>query len=49
MFYITGLELTFFSGVYSTALGNNKHFGLEAKGLIGIAGMFVGVGEILGK
>ncbi|KAJ8317966.1 hypothetical protein KUTeg_003057 [Tegillarca granosa] len=42
------LELTFFSGVYSTALGNTQHFGSDAKGLIGIAGMFVGVGEILG-
>ncbi|KAL3875933.1 hypothetical protein ACJMK2_033837 [Sinanodonta woodiana] len=44
----TGLELTFFSGVYGTCLSNTKQFGSDAKGLIGISGMFIGVGEILG-
>ncbi|XP_053392761.1 UNC93-like protein MFSD11 [Mercenaria mercenaria] len=44
----TGLELTFFSGVYSTCLSNTKYFGDESKGLIGISGMFIGAGEIIG-
>ena len=47
--YITGIELTFFSGVYGTCISNNSHFGSEAKGLLGISGMFIGVGEILGE
>lgn len=48
-FYISGVELTFFSGVYGTCLSNTLHFGEEAKGLIGISGMFIGAGEIIGK
>ena len=41
--------MTFFSGVYGTCISNNKHFGDDAKGLIGISGMFIGAGEIIGK
>jgi hypothetical protein len=41
--------LTFFSGVYGTCISNNMHFGDDAKGLIGISGMFIGAGEIIGK
>ncbi|XP_062586951.1 UNC93-like protein MFSD11 [Saccostrea cucullata] len=44
----TGIELTFFSGVYGTCISNTQQFGQDAKGLIGISGMFIGVGEILG-
>ena len=44
-----GFELTFFSGVYGTCISNNLWYGGEAKGLIGISGIFIGVGEILGK
>ncbi|KAL4239617.1 DUF895 domain membrane protein [Mactra antiquata] len=44
----TGLELTFFSGVYSTCISDTNIFGDQAKGLIGISGMFIGVGEIIG-
>ncbi|XP_078081645.1 UNC93-like protein MFSD11 [Mustelus asterias] len=44
----TGLELTFFSGVYGTCLGATNHFGNEAKSLIGLSGIFIGVGEIIG-
>ncbi|XP_055510184.1 UNC93-like protein MFSD11 isoform X2 [Leucoraja erinacea] len=44
----TGLELTFFSGVYGTCLGATNYFGDEAKSLIGLSGIFVGVGEIIG-
>ncbi|XP_036367983.1 UNC93-like protein MFSD11 isoform X3 [Octopus sinensis] len=47
-FVYTGIELTFFSGIYGTCLANNKHFGDKAKGLIGISGMVIGLGEILG-
>ncbi|NXF07406.1 MFS11 protein, partial [Smithornis capensis] len=44
----TGLELTFFSGVYGTCIGAVNRFGSEGKSLIGLSGIFIGVGEILG-
>nr|KAF6286825.1 hypothetical protein mPipKuh1_010002 [Pipistrellus kuhlii] len=44
----TGLELTFFSGVYGTCIGAVSRFGAEEKSLIGLSGISVGVGEILG-
>lgn len=44
-----GLELTFYSGVYGTCLGAMSQFGDNAKGLIGLSGILIGVGEILGK
>ncbi|XP_072207682.1 UNC93-like protein MFSD11 isoform X1 [Excalfactoria chinensis] len=44
----TGLELTFFSGVYGTCIGAVNRFGIEQKSLIGLSGIFIGVGEILG-
>ncbi|KAK3520760.1 hypothetical protein QTP70_032333 [Hemibagrus guttatus] len=44
----TGLELTFYSGVYGTCIGAMTRFGDDAKSLIGLAGIFIGVGEILG-
>ncbi|NWX11651.1 MFS11 protein, partial [Aegotheles bennettii] len=44
----TGLELTFFSGVYGTCIGAVNRFGSEEKSLIGLSGIFNGVGEILG-
>ncbi|XP_006635161.1 UNC93-like protein MFSD11 [Lepisosteus oculatus] len=44
----TGLELTFYSGVYGTCIGAMTRFGEDAKGLIGLSGIFIGVGEILG-
>ncbi|XP_059141605.1 UNC93-like protein MFSD11 isoform X2 [Physella acuta] len=47
-FAYTGLELTFFSGVYGSSISHNQHFGSEANGLLGISGIFIGVGEILG-
>lgn len=46
-FVYTGLELTFFSGVYGTCVGNTLYFH-ESKRLIGLSGVFIGVGEILG-
>ncbi|KAM9638294.1 UNC93-like protein MFSD11 isoform 1-T5 [Morphnus guianensis] len=44
----TGLILTFFSGVYGTCIGAVNRFGSEEKSLIGLSGIFIGVGEILG-
>ncbi|XP_072772107.1 UNC93-like protein MFSD11 isoform X1 [Nerophis lumbriciformis] len=45
----SGLELSFYSGVYGTCIGATAQFGAAAKGLIGISGIMVGVGEIVGK
>ncbi|XP_077069496.1 UNC93-like protein MFSD11 isoform X2 [Siphateles boraxobius] len=42
------LELSFYSGVYGTCIGATTHFGDAAKGLIGISGIVVGIGEIIG-
>ena len=44
-----GFVMTFFSGVYGTAVGNTNQFGKEAKSYIGLCGIFIGVGEILGN
>uniref|UniRef100_A0A671SIK7 UNC93-like protein MFSD11 n=1 Tax=Sinocyclocheilus anshuiensis TaxID=1608454 RepID=A0A671SIK7_9TELE len=44
----SGLELSFYSGVYGTCIGATTHFGDAAKGLIGISGIVVGIGEIVG-
>ncbi|XP_061567567.1 UNC93-like protein MFSD11 [Cololabis saira] len=44
----SGLELCFYSGVYGTCIGATTHFGEAAKGLIGISGIVVGLGEIVG-
>ncbi|CAH1171251.1 unnamed protein product [Phaedon cochleariae] len=46
-FLYTGLELGFFSGVYSSCIGFTKSFS-EGKELVGISGIFIGVGEVLG-
>ncbi|XP_056608818.1 UNC93-like protein MFSD11 isoform X2 [Triplophysa dalaica] len=44
----TGLELSFYSGVYGTCIGATTDFGDTAKGLIGISGIVVGAGEVIG-
>lgn len=44
----TGQLLTFITGVYGTALGSTWQFGLDAKKYIGLAGVFIGLGEIGG-
>ncbi|KAM9392725.1 UNC93-like protein MFSD11 [Pholidichthys leucotaenia] len=44
----TGLELTFYSGVYGTCIGAMTSFGQDAKSLIGVSGICIGIGEILG-
>lgn len=48
VFIFTGFELGFFSGVYGSAIGFNKQFGTQAKELVGLNGIFIGVGEITG-
>ena len=45
---VVGLELTFFSGVYGTCIGNTRFFEPDNKSLIGLCGIFIGVGEVLG-
>lgn len=45
----SGLELTFYSGVYGTCIGAMTGFGQDAKSLIGISGICIGIGEILGE
>uniref|UniRef100_A0A8C9WQS9 UNC93-like protein MFSD11 n=1 Tax=Sander lucioperca TaxID=283035 RepID=A0A8C9WQS9_SANLU len=47
-FCSAGLELSFYSGVYGTCIGATTQFGEAAKGLIGISGIVVGIGEIVG-
>ncbi|XP_073419287.1 UNC93-like protein MFSD11 [Dendrobates tinctorius] len=44
----TGFELTFYSGVFGTCIGAINWFGTDAKSLIGLSGIFVGLGEVLG-
>ncbi|CAK6972423.1 UNC93-like protein MFSD11 [Scomber scombrus] len=44
----SGLELSFYSGVYGTCIGATTQFGEAAKGLIGISGIVIGIGEIVG-
>jgi len=46
-FFYTGLELGFFSGVYGTCVGNSQNIA-HSKRLIGLNGVFIGIGEILG-
>ncbi|KAK2580548.1 hypothetical protein KPH14_007681 [Odynerus spinipes] len=47
-FIYTGLELTFFSGVYSSSIGFTKAMGNSRKRLVGLSGIFVGIGEVVG-
>lgn len=47
-FFYTGIELSFFSGVYSSSIGFTKAFGEKAKELVGMSGILIGFGEVLG-
>ena len=44
----TGLEQCFYSGVYSTSIGFTEAFGEDAKKLVGLVGILIGVGEVTG-
>ncbi|KAK5642293.1 hypothetical protein RI129_008460 [Pyrocoelia pectoralis] len=46
-FFYTGIELSFFSGVYSSAIGFTNAFGESAKQLVGLSGILIGAGEVL--
>ncbi|CAL4072875.1 unnamed protein product [Meganyctiphanes norvegica] len=46
-FFYTGIELSFFSGVYSACISFTSRFA-DAKKLVGLSGIFIGIGEILG-
>ena len=44
-----GLELAFYSGVYSTVIGNTKQLSEKStKKYVGLSGIMIGVGEIVG-
>uniref|UniRef100_A0A2L2Y784 UNC93-like protein MFSD11 n=1 Tax=Parasteatoda tepidariorum TaxID=114398 RepID=A0A2L2Y784_PARTP len=47
-FLYTGFELSFFSGVYGTAVGFTNQLGADAKKFVGISGICIGIGEIIG-
>ncbi|XP_077293779.1 UNC93-like protein MFSD11 [Arctopsyche grandis] len=47
-FFYTGVELSFFSGVYSSSIGFTNSIGANAKQLVGLSGVFIGIGEVLG-
>jgi len=48
VFLFTGQLLSFFTGIYGTAIGATSQFGDNSKKFIGLAGIAIGVGEILG-
>ncbi|XP_053975322.1 UNC93-like protein MFSD11 [Hylaeus volcanicus] len=47
-FVYTGLVLTFYSGVYSSCIGFTTAMGKPRKGLVGLSGIFIGIGEVFG-
>lgn len=47
-FLYTGLELSFFSGVYSSSIGFTLAIGDGAKQLVGLSGICIGIGEVSG-
>lgn len=47
-FLFTGQLLSFFTGVYGTAIGATSQFGPDSKKFIGLSGIFIGIGEIFG-
>lgn len=47
-FIYTGLVLTFYSGVYSSSIGFTIGMGSSRKSLVGLSGIFIGIGEVIG-
>ncbi|XP_076164095.1 UNC93-like protein MFSD11 isoform X2 [Ptiloglossa arizonensis] len=47
-FVYTGLVLTFYSGVYSSCIGFTTALGTPRKSLVGLSGIFIGIGEVFG-
>uniref|UniRef100_A0A8D8W830 UNC93-like protein MFSD11 n=2 Tax=Cacopsylla melanoneura TaxID=428564 RepID=A0A8D8W830_9HEMI len=48
MFFYSGLETCFYSGVYGSTIGFTQQLGANSKSLVGMSGIFVGFGEVLG-
>lgn len=48
MFSVLGLEGTFWQNVYGTSLGYTGQFGDLRQALVGLTGVFSGLGEIVG-
>ncbi|KAK9891515.1 hypothetical protein WA026_014751 [Henosepilachna vigintioctopunctata] len=46
-YFYSGIELGFYSGVYSTAVGATTNLE-NSKKLVGLSGVFIGIGEVLG-
>ncbi|XP_072387057.1 UNC93-like protein MFSD11 [Diabrotica undecimpunctata] len=46
-FFYTGLELGFFSGIYSSCIGFTTQF-KNRKALVGVSGILMGIGEVIG-
>ncbi|XP_076340619.1 LOW QUALITY PROTEIN: UNC93-like protein MFSD11 [Tachypleus tridentatus] len=46
--FYTGIELSFFSGVYGSCIGFTKRLGSDSQKYVGISGMLIGIGEIIG-
>ncbi|XP_055851082.1 UNC93-like protein MFSD11 [Episyrphus balteatus] len=47
-FFYSGLELSFFSGVYGSSIGFTSAISETPKEIVGLAGIFIGIGEVLG-
>ncbi|XP_014290240.1 UNC93-like protein MFSD11 isoform X2 [Halyomorpha halys] len=47
-FFYTGLELSFFSGVYGSCIGATLNISDNPKQLVGLSGILIGIGEIAG-
>lgn len=47
LFLYSGFALSFFSGVYTTAVGNSKNL-KDSAATVGLVGMSIGIGEVLG-
>ncbi|XP_055385537.1 UNC93-like protein MFSD11 isoform X2 [Condylostylus longicornis] len=47
-FFYTGLELSFFSGVYGSSIGFTEKIAEKPKQIVGLAGIFIGLGEVIG-
>lgn len=43
-----GLELSFFSGVYSPSIGFTLSLGESSKQMVGLSGICIGIGEVFG-
>lgn len=47
LFIYSGFVLSFFSGVYPTAIGNSKSM-QDSMATVGLVGVFIGAGEVIG-